>query len=421
MENNKEVTEIEIFTEDQLMVLPNDAKESIIALEANLPQKELLVLTPLVIKLLKIKEYAKIKYIHLPPDPTKEQLQIQKDNVLLFENAKKDIAALKKQNGEAKSAIKGPIDLLGKQVLTIEKSINSIIVETLEALEKTFKPYLDAKAEKAKIALDKKNAAATEAINALSAENLAQSNMFKKSTLTTFLKYEMLAAIKLKVQNAIENYGLEALRLLYNELLLKTFEDFAGDKDLSILEAETEFKPIYDSFRSEINSMLDNIKLRSQLLETLKSNEKLSDKIEQQTEQLEIRNTILPPPQPVSLPVVPQGTPISNTDVYGAINNAVVYGSGANNQTVPVYVPKQSVNIHTDNFVDLIIAEISGCRDNISYIRKTYEEDTFAAKTVLDFQRIEKALQAVTLLDKVIAYVLSTKTNVPGPPPSPTF
>lgn len=418
--------EIEIFSLEQLNVLSEEAKTSIIELSNNLPSKELLVLNPLVAKLLKIKELTKIQFVPLPEDATKEQKEAHKASIEEFKDAKKQIVELKKQNGEAKSAIKKPLDLLGKQVLTIEKSIEKIGKEVLDEIEKTFKPYIDDEAAKAKAKADAKTEKANEAINALSEENKAQANTFKKSTLITFLKYEMLTETKTEVSNAIDNYALDNLFAVRNGLSLKTFETLSAGKELDLLNEE-ELKNIKELFTKEIEQLTKNINVKITALQLEKTNEKLSDTVEQQTEQLEAVKTPPPPvpsfanvfsnsPQgfasgavPLAPPVpVQSGTPISNTDVFDLMTNAngAPYGVGANGNNVPIKVDIYPKNHNEVDFLDLVIGQLEQCKDNIEYIRKRFMEDTNIEKTEQDKINIEKVRGVKFLTDKTIDYIL---------------
>lgn len=421
-----EVKEIEIFTLEQLDVLPQDAKTSIIHLGNNLPSKELLVLNPLVTKLLKIKELAKIKYVPLPDDATKEQKEAHKASVEEFKKAKSQITALKNQNKEAKSAIKKPLDLLGSQVLTIEKSINAIALEVLTSIEKTFKPYLDAAKEKKDAATKAKEEKANEAINTLSDANLVQANQFKKSQLTTFLKYEMLTDTKTEVNNAIENYTLDKLFIVRDSLKLKTFETFATGQDLTLLDGE-ELPAIKIFFTAEIDLLIKNINVKITALQLEETNKNLTNTVENQTEQLEaiklppppLPPTIISsvvPPAPVSVTAtlgsvpVPAtlNSPISNTDVFKFMteSNGEPYGSGANQNTVPIKIDIYPKNHNEVDFLDLVIAQIEDCKANVEYIRKRFMEDTNIVKTEDDKVNIEKVRGAKFLMDKTIEYIL---------------
>jgi hypothetical protein len=387
--------ELVIFSQEQLNILPQEAKDSVISLEKNLPQKELLILNPLVSELLKVKELAKLKYEPLPEEPTKEDIEKHNINIQEFKDAKKSITALKQQNESAKTAIKKPLDTLGKQVLTFEKSVNTIAVDVLTTLEKTFKIWIDAEAAKAKAKADAKTEKANAAINALSEQNQAQANTFKKSTLITFLKYEMLGPLKLEVNGAIENYSLDKLFVLRDGLVLRTFESFTAEKELNLLDDE-ELTNIKKFFSDEIDLFRKSINTKIEALELAKTNEKLVDTVETQAEQLST-----PPPPP------PLGTsPIANTNVFEQINDksGVPYGQGANQNTVPVDIfPKNPNDV---DFLDLVIDQINSCRDNVKYIRDRFVTTTEIVKSEDDLVNITRVGGSLHLLDKTIAYIL---------------
>ena len=400
MENNlippppSAVKELEIFTVEQLNVLPQEAKDSIVNLSSNLPQKELLVLNPLVSELLKIKELTKIKYVPLPEEPTKEQIAAHKENIEEFKAAKKSIVALTQQNSKAKSAIKGPLDLLGKQVLTIEKSVKAIADEVLASIELIFKPWIDAEAEKARIAKDKKEQKEKEAINKLTEENNTQANAFKKSQLVTFLKYEMFADTKTEINDAIENYALDKLFKVRDLLAFKTFDALSAGKELNLLDQE-ELDLVKNLFDNEKEILIKNINTKITALELEKDNEKLSNTVEQYVEK-----TLPPPPAPT-------GTPIANTNVFDVMTNHAntPFGAGASPNTVPVELyPTNSKGI---DFLDLVIGQINNCKENVAYIRKRYLEDDSIEKSEEDTKNIERVRGSLFLLEKTILYILN--------------
>jgi hypothetical protein len=398
----KEIKEIEIFTMEQLEILPQEAKDSIINLGNNLPQKELLVLNPLVTELLKIKELEKLKYTPLAEDATKEQIAEHKANIEEFKAAKKCISALTSQNALAKKSIKGPLDLLGKQVLNIEKSVNTIAKEVLDAIELTFKDYIDAEKEKAAIALAKREAKATEAINKLTEQNTAQANIFKKSTLVTFLKYEMLGETKTEVNNAIENYALDNLFSVRDMLALKTWEHFTQGQELTLLE-EQELIDLKAFFEKEMTLFKSSINVKITALQLEKDNEKLITKIETIED------------APVAVPVAPVSQNImAGTDIFNTIANGTnqPLGTGASINTLPKELyPNDDKNV---DFLDLVIDEINNCKDNIAFIRERFMTSLEVQHTDQDKENIRRVLGAGVLLDKTILYILNQlppKTN----------
>lgn len=387
--------EIEVFSIEQLEILPVQAKESIIVLSNNLPSKELLVLNPLVAELLKIQKLKELTYTPLGENPTKEEIEAHKENIQEYKNAKKDITSLKQQNAKAKTAIKKPLDDLGKQVLNFEKSINALADEVTETVQTTFKPYLDAEAEKAAAALAAKQAKEKAAINALSEQNQAQAAMFAKSQLITFLKYEMLGATKLEVNNAVQHYSLEALDKLRGEFNFKTFEFFTKEKDLTLLSAEelTEIKMFFDA---EIKAFILSIENAIRAKQAEKQVEKLSDAIEEPN---------FPPPAAQMM--------MAQMDTFelAQAKTETPFGSGAN----PVTMPREIYpsNPEEVDFLDLVIGEIKKTKDNVQYIYSRFVE----SKT--DFtddekENIRRVRGSIQLIDKTILYILNQlppKTN----------
>lgn len=382
-----EINEIEVFTIDQLEILPQAAKESIISLSNNLPTKELLVLNPLVTELLRIKQLENITYTPLPPNPTKEDLQIYKENIQQFKDAKKQITELKKQNASAKSAIKKPLDDLGKQVLTIEKSINLFADEIVEKLQLTFKPYIDEEAEKAAKALAAKQAKEKEAIAALEEQNQAQALLFEKSKLITFLKYEMLESTKAEVNNAVAQYSLEALFKLRGEFNFKTFEFFTKEKNLSIIPPN-ELEEIKDYFVTETKTLLASIDGAIKQRELQAANERLLEEVAPEE------------------PPVQEKQMMSSLDAFELANSKTVvpFGQGANPNTVQREIYPS--NPHEVDFLDLVIYEIKQCKERVSYIYKRYSESKREFKPD-EAENIRRVRGAIQLIDKVVLYILN--------------
>lgn len=388
-----EIKEIEIFSLEQLEILPQTAKDSIVFLTDKLPQKELLILNPLVTELLKIKELEKLTYTPLPEEPTKEDKEAYKLVIDKFKEAKKSISALTSQNALAKKSIKGPLDELGKKVIAIEKSVNTIAKEVLDAIELTFKPYLDEEKIKAAAALAKREAKATEAINTLTTQNTIQSNLFKKSTLITFLKYEMLEETKTEVNNAIANYSLDKLFGVRDMLTLKTWEQFTLGQQLELLE-ETELTDIKASFDKEFLLFKTNINTKITVLELEKTNEKLVEQVEA-----------------IETPHVFTPAPVQNlmgaTNIFEVIKSATntPFGSGANMNTIPKEVyPTDDKNV---DFLDLVIAEINSCKENIAFIGKRFGESKSAELTEQDVENLRRVRGAEVLLKRTILYILN--------------
>jgi hypothetical protein len=387
---------IEIFTQEQLMVLPQEAKDSIINLGNNLPQKELMVLNPLVVELLKIKELAKIKYNPLPEEPTKEDIKAHKENIELYKNAKKSITALTQQNATAKKAIKGPLDTLGKQVLTIEKSVNTIAKEVLDTIQLTFKPYLDAEAERVRLAAIAKEEKEKAVINNLTQENVDVSNKFKKSTLTTFLRYEMLGPTKLEVENAIDNYALDKLFLLRDSIKIKNFEAYAVGQDLTLLDEE-ELEEIKIFFIKEIESFSKSINVRITALQALDENKTLTDRVETINDTIaETRGSNFT-------------SPIGMTNIFDLATSTEqqTFGKGANQEMVPKFVWNEKDK--DPNLFDLVFNQLDDCTATIQFILDKYK-GTKPQFNDFEKENIRRVTGGIELLKRTKLYILNQLT-----------
>lgn len=384
----KEVTEIEIFTEEQLNILPQEAKDGVVSLTENLPKRELLVLNPLVVQLLKIKELSKIKYVPLPEKPTKEDTAKHKELIAEFKQAKSDIVAFKKMAGEAKKSIKGPLDALGKQVLVVEKSVVDIALEVAETLDKEFKTYLDEEAEKSRIATEKRNAKATEAINALTEQSKAQSDLIKKSALITFLKYEMLENKKTVVKNAIENYSLEALTELLEAIKEDTFEGYTTEQQLDLLD-EQELLACKTIFFNTKLDFTTSINARLKILELEKENEKLIEKIEV-----------------VTTPVINQG--VQGISITEQISSGQDFAPQANIPLAPQKIVEDDSDL-ASVVTGWLNDDIININSQINHFINKYND----AATPEQIEMVRRVKGGIKLIEKTILYINNQlpKTN----------
>lgn len=276
---------VEVFTAEQIEILPEETKTAIIALEQDLPKKELAVLNPLVVELLKAKELAKIQYVPKPEAPadgkkfSKEELAPYEESVAAYKAAKKQLVEVKKKAADAKKQIKGPLDEMGKKVVTIEKGVLEILTEITETLEGTFKPYIDDEAAKAKAAQERREKASKDKIDELANENEQKNSIIEKGRVVNFLKYEMIEPTETEVHTAIEKYSLDKLYETRDGLKFQTFEKLSAGKDLTLLDPE-ELTEIETKFNQKIFTLTTNLNNRINVLELAKDNEKLSDQVE---------------------------------------------------------------------------------------------------------------------------------------------
>lgn len=350
--------EIIIFTDDQLEVLPQETKEVIIGLTHNLPANELKVLNPLIVELLKIKELTKIQYVPLPDDPTAEQKEAHAKSVEKFKAAKKALIEFGKKNADAKTKIKGPLDLLGKEVLKVERSLTTIKDEVLTAIETTFKDFIEAEKEKAAAALEKRNAKAAAAVAALSEENVEKDNIIKKGALMTFLKYEILEGTKADVALAIEKFSLDEVFKLRDGLAMRTFENLAFGKELTLLDEE-ELASVKKNFENEIAGFTLNLNNRITALQALKDNEKLVDQIEDKNVTFEV----------VSSPAS------ESFDITKSISEGTFTAPFNPNYNQMAHMEKSTEYIHQMPFVDAVIESINVSMLTIKTLVARFQEE----------------------------------------------
>lgn len=391
-----EIKEIEIFSQEQLEFLPQDTKDAVINLSSNLPQKELLVLNPLVSSLIQIQDLLKIEFIPLPEEASKEEKEKHKESIESFKSAKKIISAFKQSSAKAKKEIKGPLDALGKNVLVVEKSVNTIAEDILQKIELKFKPYIDAEAEKLRLAAEKKSEKEREAIRQLSEQNEEQSKLVRKGQVTTFLKYEMLENVKEEVKNGIENYSIEKLYKLRDEISLRTFDFDAKGVDTTLLEKD-ELSVIVVAYIGQLEDMTTNINNRIIAMEALKDNEKLIDRIET------IEETVVP------VPIPQNNTPFMRAVSTGEMLQAETPNLELGNPNIkevtfsdnPYYV-RFSLD-PTLSLVENVSRAIAGCRDAI--IMLNIEFKSTRPETIDNIEEYRRCTGAIKLMDKTILYI----------------
>lgn len=276
-------TTIEVLTDEQLKQLPQEVQTIVVKLDANLPPKELSVLNPLMLELFKIKEFESLIYIPMVESEdkkiAKENKKIFDEHISKFKEALKSISDFKKKSAEAKKAIKGPLDELGKDIISLERSVNATADETLAVLEKNFEIFIKETKAKALELKTKREEAATAEVNKLTEESKEKSATIIKSNLITFLKFEMLEGTKEDAMLARDSFTLEKLHEFKAGIKDRTFEDYAKGQDLSILE-NSELELIKLKFRNEFNDIINNIDTKIIALEALKDNTALVNTLE---------------------------------------------------------------------------------------------------------------------------------------------
>lgn len=376
---NQEVTQeivMEVFTEEQLQQLPEEARLNIVALEAELPAKELQVLNPLVAKIFAFKTEAEnLKYIE-PTDDNKEQVA---ENIEAFKSLKKKATEMKTAAADAKKAIKGPLDEMGKKVLAIEKSFGTLIEGCLNTVLTDFKPYTDAVKEKADAATAKRNAKATATVNQLTEENQQQAAAFDKSKLITFLKYEMLEPTEKEVAHAIENFKLDKLFELRDALAFRTFESLSTGKDMTLMDDPVELSDIQMSFKHKIAGLVTNLNTKISALQLEETNKTLSAD-------------------------GPKSNQIGTVDVDGATGQTLRFaGDTPTSETQPVQQPVMN-NVPRDYFSEclgVVTLGIEKIKKDLSEYRAKFPKETRTEDQAKEMKKMEGT---IILLEKVSKY-----------------
>lgn len=266
---------LEVFTPEQLAELPKEVHENVVELTDKLPSKELRVLNPLVKELFELKKLKELDHI---PGDKKNEKQIDANIAR--------IVGFKKLSAEAKKAIKGPLDELGKKVIAVEKGVNEIAEKILEESKEHWTVYLTEKAEKAAIALAKtkaKAAAATKELEDLNKENVL---MAAKTTLINSIKYTVPEIIETKVYAALETFGKDALSELNKEVVrYQDFDKAMEANGVNIPEAlgndvvvQADIDVAKTMYTNKINAISKIINDKIALLEANETNKTLTTK-----------------------------------------------------------------------------------------------------------------------------------------------
>lgn len=257
-----QIEPIEIFTEEQLNVLPQEAKDVIVYLSENLGSNQIMVLNPLIRELLELEELRKLEY--------KEG---DKASEKAYEDAMRKIGAFNTKAADAKKAMKGPIDQMGKKIVSLEKDLKSIGEEVKTDIQKTFAKYIDAKAQKKAATAEKKDAEKNAVVEQLSEAQNQTAIVSKRSETSTKLKYGILEPLKNEILSAMDTHTLVALQALKARLL--GYEDFdkvvvTNGVDLNekigeeliigediLPEIKAVYKREYDALLKQVNTKID--------------------------------------------------------------------------------------------------------------------------------------------------------------------
>lgn len=374
---------IEVFSEEQLNVLPQKTKDVVVFLGEKLPAQQLVALNPMVKLLLEVKALENIKFVAKPADgenlsdeEKESRLELHAQSIEQFKEAKKKISSFKTTATETKSAMKRPIDELGKKVLEIETSVKDIAENVMKSLEKTFEPYLTEKKAKEDAAKAKRDAKATAATTALSNEVGTANATIAKSKIVTFLKYEMLEPVEKETNEAIDKYSLEKLIEFQTEFPNKyTFAKLSAGQDKEAMAAIPldEFDIIVSLVNGKLNILQESIKRRVEHMQTLENTKSAAPA------------AAAPAAQPI--------------DVIAQANSGKPYGSGLEKEIFPS-------DMDANDLIDFVNNVLIATRLRFINAYNTYHNRIPAgAASESDVAALKKVHGSIILVEKIMNYV----------------
>lgn len=398
-EKNK-VAEITVLTEEQINALPQKTKDDVIFLMEHLPASGLLKLSKLGEELIEMKKLAsELKYI-----------EDNKENLQDYKNIKSKVKNFRARLPEVKKELKGPLDAMGKKILSVEKIIKSEADSYLDIIDKTFKPYLDAeakkKADKEKKKEEERNKAIKEANDAATqAQKLA-----KRGQLYNDIRYQTIQnKIGRVAMTNCQTFTAAALKEALNKLEALTYSSMLkenGFDDLSPL-LEEQKEELQKEFVNERDFALATYRQRINQLEEAQENAINVAKAETKAEVAQSQPAPTPPintPEPPQQEVKPPVPPIPKEELIHIPNPSSVLaaaetvekqfpqviGSPPNN--LEVTKPESLEPLSDTEFVDYIYNKTKD-------IKKLLDNRVYQ-----DSAQAEKARKINVMYGKMIAY-----------------
>lgn len=276
MSTGKEVTEIQVLTEEQIKALPLIIQENVIFLTEQLGSKELSELNPMVIELLDLRKTE----AELVLMPLNEEGKFNKENIQNYTNLKTSVGKFNAKIKVTAKTLKKPQAKIQKGIIAIEKTFLSEASKVKESVIEKFAVYEADKLEKAKIAQQKKNQVLLDQIAKENKEKKEAQNKLNKTTTYNTIKYELInKQFTEDVSDAVLNANEDKLKGLHNKVSKTSYEKIIGSNDVSILdlEVQTELKDYFNT--SKTNAIL-SIDARIKAIKTEKENAILEAKNE---------------------------------------------------------------------------------------------------------------------------------------------
>ncbi len=265
MSEEKEV--IQVFSEEQIEVLPEEIQTEVAYLSTNVRPSELALFNPVVQALINLEELTSIKYVPLTAeDPDNEK--DHKDSIKAYKEAKRIVGSFNSDAGKAKTKMKQPYLEIGKHIVSFERACKDRAKLILMSIQAEFKPYLDAEEAKRLAVIKKKddaiNARANDALEVVASQK-AQIDQVKYLNIA---KYDVIMTSKAAHTAELNSLSLTAIEKAlgdikhWNFLVVVVHNELMGQDNWDKLtEAQqNDVKNDYDNYVSEITSLYQSRK-----------------------------------------------------------------------------------------------------------------------------------------------------------------
>jgi len=286
----EEVQELVVLTDEQIEFLPKEVKENVVFLTENMNNKDLMVLNPIVIELMAIKN----DIANLVFKPIGEDGKWDKQNIQTFVDAKKRIRAFNGELGRSSKTLKEPYLAIQKGIVAIEKAIKSESDNAMAEAESIFKDYVDWEESEKKRKEDAKNRALLKKVE--QAESIVKEAQDKQEITATYnkIKYDFIHKNLVEnVTNAILDANQRKIESLRTDIESWTYEN-------TVKELISNTDILSDELQSELHMLFSQSKTKAIRL--------LDDKIQ------ELKTNSL---QPAIVPVAPILSPVPPPPTHG--------------------------------------------------------------------------------------------------------
>lgn len=257
----EEVQEITVLTDEQIALLPDETKESVIFLTEHVNPTDLAKLNPMAEELLEIREIgSKLKL--MPAVDGK----FDKKNIQEFTNIKTKIRSFRAGVKSTAKELKEEPAKITKAIIAIEKEFINEATIVYDAAETEFNDFI---VEEERIKAEKqakKDAELLASVNAAKAEANEANEKMQKTNIYNKIKYEIIGGLSETVSEALLDANKNKLLSIKESYTKSEYIDAIHGLDISILDenVRTELAEKFASTKSQslrlIQEKLDAIK-----------------------------------------------------------------------------------------------------------------------------------------------------------------